>query len=196
MGADHNVCSRAMRVLARPPLPIASLATGLAVLAACCPSETAKISPTPVSVVAAPPGVPAAPSPAPPTVAGPPVARTVDTVDHEFGLDVPDPYRWMEGIANQEFKTWLAAQGAYAKGELAKLAEQAKLLPRIRELGLGVSTVSGIAIQRGRTIYTTLPANAQLAKLATRDGDTERILVDPEKLGSGDKHASLNAYSL
>ena len=185
-----------MRLLDRPPLPVASLATGLAVLATCCPTEPAKVaSTTPAAVVATPPGVPA-PPPATPRVAGPPVARTVDTVDHQFGVDVPDPYRWMEGLDNKELQTWLAAQGDYAKGELAKLAERDKLLPRIRELGLGVSTVSGVQIARGRTIYTTLPANAQLAKLATRDGTTERILVDPEKLGTGDKHASLNAYSL
>jgi prolyl oligopeptidase len=30
-------------------------------------------------------------------------ARKVDTVDHEFGLTLPDPYRWMEGDKNPEF---------------------------------------------------------------------------------------------
>ena len=27
----------------------------------------------------------------------PPKARKVDVVDHDFGLSMPDPYRWMEG---------------------------------------------------------------------------------------------------
>lgn len=181
-----------MRLLDRAPLPVAS--TALAVLATCCPSEPAKVATTPAVVVPAPPGAPA-PPPAPP-VSGPPVARTVDTVDHEFGTAVPDPYRWMEGMDNPEYRTWLTAQGAYAKTELAKLPERDKLLPRIRELGNGVAAAYGLQIARGRTIYSTLPANAQLAKLATREGDQERILLDPEKLGSADKHASLNAYSL
>ena len=45
-------------------------------------------------------------------------------------------------------------------------------------------------------IYTTQPADAQLAKLATRDGSAERILIDPERLGTGTTHASLNAYAI
>src|SRR3569623_2112756 len=109
-----NVCSRAMRSYDLAPLPIAAL--GLTVLATCCPAEPAK--PTlvqPVTTTAPAPSP--TPPPAPP--AGPPVARTVDVVDHQFGLSVPDPYRWMEGIGNTEYTTWLAAQGTWAKGELA-----------------------------------------------------------------------------
>jgi prolyl oligopeptidase len=142
-------------------------------------------------IVEVPPPVPvAAPR------SGPPIARTVDTVDHQFGLDIPDPYRWMEGNDNAEYKTWLTAHGDYAKGELAKSPGRDKLHARIRELGLGVSNVFAVDSHSDRTIYSTLPENAQLAKLATRDGTTERILVDPEKLGSADAHASLDAYSL
>jgi prolyl oligopeptidase len=181
-----------MRLFDSAPLPFAAL--GLALLATCCPAEPAK--PTvvqPVAPVTATP-VPAPVPPPPPP--GPPVARTVDVVDHQFGLTVPDPYRWMEGIGNTEYTTWLAAQGAWAKGELAKLPRRDELFKRIRELGLGLGSVWGVEIEGGRTIYSELPAGAQLAKLMTRDGQTPRVLLDPEKLGTGDKHASLNAYSL
>jgi prolyl oligopeptidase len=182
-----------MRSFESAPLPLAAL--GLAVLATCCPAEPAK--PTLVQPAAPAPVTPAvAPAPAPPPPAGPPVARTVDVVDHQFGLTVPDPYRWMEGIGNTEYTTWLAAQGAWAKTELAKLAKRDELFARIRELGLGLGAVYGVQIQAARTIYSELPAGAQLAKLMTRDGQTPRVLLDPEKLGTGDKHASLNAYSL
>ena len=83
------------------------------------------------------------------------------------------------GHRNTEYTTWLAAQGAWAKAELAKLPKRDELFARIRELGNGVSSVWGIEIEHGRTIYPTLPAGAQLAKLATRDGTAERILIDP-----------------
>jgi len=156
------------------------------VLAGCGSSPPAPLSPASLDH---------APPPVPPLPPGPPVARTVDVVDHQFGVDVPDPYRWMEGNANPELKGWLAAQGAWARGELAKLPERDALLARIRELGLGSSGVSGVQIASGRTIYTTLPENAQLAKLATRDNGVERILIDPETIG-GEHHASLNAYRL
>jgi len=180
-----------MRIFDSAPLPLTAL--GLTVLATCCPAEPAK--PTTVQPVAAaspssPPTLP------PPPPAGPPVARTVDVVDHQFGLDVPDPYRWMEGIGNAEYTTWLAAQGAWAKKELAEIPKRDELFKRLRELGLGQTGVGGVQIQNGRTIYSELPEGAQLAKLMTRDGATPRVLIDPEKLGSEDNHASLNAYSL
>ena len=52
------------------------------------------------------------------TIDAPPTARTVDVVDHEFGLILPDPYRWMEGENNAEFNVWLKAQGEYTRGKL------------------------------------------------------------------------------
>ncbi|HET9987569.1 MAG TPA: prolyl oligopeptidase family serine peptidase [Kofleriaceae bacterium] len=168
-----------MRTFELAPLPLA--AVGLAVLATCCPAEPAK--PTLVKPAEAPAAAPMPPPPPPPP-AGPPVARTVDVVDHQFGIAVPDPYRWMEGIANTEYTTWLAAQGAWAKRELAKLPKRDELFSRIRELGLGLTAVYGVQIEGGRTIYSELPAGAQLAKLMTRDGTTPRTLLDPEQLGS------------
>ena len=51
----------------------------------------------------------------------PPVARTVDVVDHVFGQDFPDPYRWMEGNDNPEFRAWLEAQGAHARHRIDDL---------------------------------------------------------------------------
>ena len=105
-----------MRAYDLAPLPIAAL--GLTVLATCCPAEPAK--PTLVQPVTTTAPAPApTPPPAPP--AGPPVARTVDVVDRQFGLAVAEPYRLMEGSGNSEYTTWRAAQGAGAKGELAKL---------------------------------------------------------------------------
>jgi prolyl oligopeptidase len=136
-----------------------------------------------------PPATPAAPE-------GPPVARTVDVVDREHGLTLADPYRWMEGVGNAEFTTWLLAQGQHAATELAKPTGRDALHARLRELGLGVSAVFNV--QRGgkRLFYNSFPANAQLAKLAVREPDgTSRVLVDPEALSSGNLHVSLNAWS-
>src|SRR5580698_242772 len=48
-------------------------------------------------------------------------ARKVDTVDHEFGLTLPDPYRWMEGDKNPEFAAWLKEQGEFGRGQLDRL---------------------------------------------------------------------------
>src|SRR5689334_1302481 len=111
------------------------------VLLAACGSSSPKPAP-PATVTGAAPSPVSPPAPPP----GPPVARTVDVIDHQFGVDVPDPYRWMEGPDNPELKTWLAAQGAWAHDQLAKLPGRDALLARVREIGLGASTVGGLQI--------------------------------------------------
>jgi prolyl oligopeptidase len=132
----------------------------------------------------------------PPVPPGPPIAKTVDTVAHDFGLDVADPYRWMEGSHNDDFATWLLAQGDWAAKQLAKLPGRDKLRARVTELGLGVTAVWGVQVAGDRMLYSTLPAGKQLAKLMVRDAKGDRVLIDPETLGTADTHASLNAYSI
>jgi len=160
---------------------------------ACSASTSRRVveSPPPVAPVApvaiAPPA--AAPS-------GPPIARTDDTVDRVFGLAVPDPYRWME-TRGDERDAWMRAQGEHAAETLAMLLGRDALYRRVKELGSSLTAVWSIRLDSDRLIYSKLPAGAQLAKLVTRDrGGGERVLVDPEQLGTAERHASLNAYSL
>jgi prolyl oligopeptidase len=170
------------------------LLISLVLVAACCPPEAAKPPITPVVTAPPPPTSDAATTPPPPS--GPPVARTVDVVDHEFGLDLPDPYRWMEGTTNAETTTWLRAHADHAATELARIPGRDKLHARIRELGVGVNAVFAVQLAGGRLFHKLLPANEQLAKLAVRDRDgTTRVLVDPTALSTADTHASIQAYS-
>jgi prolyl oligopeptidase len=134
-------------------------------------------------------------TPPPPAPAGPPIARTVDVVDTQFGIDAPDPYRWMEGD-NAEHTDWLRAQGEHAALHLAAIPGRAKLHTRLRELGLGVTAVFDVQLGGGRMFHKLFPANAQLPKLAVRDPDGKtRVLVDPETLGAQGEVVALNAYS-
>jgi len=52
--------------------------------------------------------------------AGPPVAKTVDVVDHRFGLTLPDPYRWMENSKDTDWEPFMRGQGAYARRRRAR----------------------------------------------------------------------------
>jgi prolyl oligopeptidase len=71
---------------------------------------------------------------APAATDAPPVARTVDLVEKPFGVEVSDPYRWMEGDDNAEFRTWLLAQNDYARKQLSRLPARDKLYERLRAL--------------------------------------------------------------
>ena len=139
-----------------------------------------------------PPKVASAPAAAlPPTL---PVARTVNVTENIFAMNVSDPYRWMEGNENAELTSWLRAQGAYTSAWLARIPARDAMLRRVRELGLGTSTSSGVQLAGSRMFYRHIEAGQQLPKLMVREANSpERLLVDPATLGSGGSHASLNA---
>src|SRR5262245_36099215 len=107
----------------------------LIAMAACSPPTPDK-STTPTSV-APPPHTAAAPKPTPgfewglPQPSGPPLARTVDVVDKQFGIDAPDPYRWMEGGENAEYTAWLRGEGELAAKQLAAIPGRDKLHARL-----------------------------------------------------------------
>jgi prolyl oligopeptidase len=125
-----------------------------------------------------------------------PVARTVPVVDSMFGLEVPDPYRWMEGAENQEMTAWLRAHGEHAARELAKIPGREQLHQRIRELGRSISLAYGVAPANGRLFYEALSGGDQLAKLVVREpGGETRVLLDPAALSTPSLHIALNAWS-
>jgi prolyl oligopeptidase len=145
-----------------------------------------------------------APRPHPPSTIAPAtapapdraVARTQDVVDHDYGLDARDPYRWMEGLVNDERDAWMRAQGERAAAWLAKLPDRERLRARLRELGLGVGAVFGVQLAGDRLFYKQLPPGEQLARLVVRDRDGhDRVLVAPAALADSGTHVSLHAYS-
>src|SRR5262245_35791259 len=81
-----------------------------------------------------PPVVTPAPTPVPraPAFDYPPTRRT-ETIEKLHGVSVSDPYRWLEDPSSNEVKTWLGAQGAYARKALDALPERAALVRRFHE---------------------------------------------------------------
>jgi prolyl oligopeptidase len=161
-------------------------------LAAC--GET----PPPRTHIAPPPPppeiVPAPPVAVAPVHRGPPVARTVEVSDKQFGITVSDPYRWME-TDSAELTTWLHAQGDYARDYLDHRAGRAALLARIAQLGNATGAPGGAQLAGGRMFYNYTAPGEQIAKLMVREHGKDRVLVDPAKLGDADHHASLNNFT-
>ncbi|MBP6796857.1 MAG: S9 family peptidase [Luteimonas sp.] len=115
----------------------------------------------------------------------PPVARTVDVVDHVFGQDVPDPYRWMEGNDNPEFRAWLEAQGAHARHRIDDLPSAPAWRQRLQAASAG-STINRAHQRAGDRLFFLRMGGKATGTLLVRDADgTERILLDPASLGKG-----------
>ena len=63
-----------------------------------------------------------------------PETRQADQVDDYFGVEVADPYRWLEDLDGEETAAWVAAQNAVAEPFLASLPGRSAIEDRLREI--------------------------------------------------------------
>ena len=124
----------------------------------------------------------------------PPTARTADVVDHVFGVTLHDPYRWMEGEHNTEFRQWLAAQGQYTRARLDALPTL-KTWQQTLQKTSGASVVHrGQRVAGGRLFFIRQTAQGS-GTLMVREADgSERVLLDPGSDKSDGGHASITLF--
>jgi prolyl oligopeptidase len=159
----------------------------------------APVAQAPAPAPVPPPATAPTPMPAPsvpPQVCGVPPARTVDVTETKFGITLSDPYRWMEGNDNAELTGWLRAQGECTQRVVGHVSGREPLFKRLRDLGLGTSGMHAMHVAGGRAFFQEVDAGEQLPKLVVREANgQQRVLVDPSKLGQGEKHASVNEFT-
>jgi prolyl oligopeptidase len=63
-----------------------------------------------------------------------PESKKVDTVDVYFGVDVPDPYRWLEDDRSEETADWVKSQNEVTFAYLNNIPYREKLKTRLTEL--------------------------------------------------------------
>ena len=121
--------------------------------------------------------------------------RTVRETIH--GVEIADPYRWLEDLRSEEVRAFFRSQGDFARSELDRIPGRAPLLARIRELSDATTTVTGVKIAAGKVFYYKFGPGKAMPVLCVRDGfaGTERVLVDPEKFAQGESKAAINWYA-
>jgi prolyl oligopeptidase len=62
-----------------------------------------------------------------------PASNKIDHVDDYFGMNVEDPYRWMEDDTSDEVKKWVDAQNAVTFAYLEKIPYRDKIRQRLTE---------------------------------------------------------------
>jgi prolyl oligopeptidase len=122
----------------------------------------------------------------------PPVARVEVVRETRFGITTQDPYRWMED-EDAELDQWLTGQAEHASSVLARLPGRPELLARIRELTAGAARDPAFRLVAGRLFFLRHAPEAIAEVLAVRDGQGERVLLDPAAL-PGQEHSSLDWY--
>jgi prolyl oligopeptidase len=108
-----------------------------------------------------------------------PPTRVADVHEQRFGVNVRDPYRWLEDGKSPEVRAWLEAQATLTRRHLDALPERAKLLARLRELFY--SDARSVPLARGgRLFFTTRVAAQEKAVLMWRGSDgKDHVLLDP-----------------
>lgn len=127
-----------------------------------------------------------------------PAARHDDVVEVLHGVEVPDPFRWLEDGTSPETEAWVAAQNERTRAVLDGLPDRARLHTRLTEL-LRAGTSLGPQVAGGRIFSLDRWGDHDQAVLVVRDAAAAaatgepRVLVDPHAL-LGDATAALDWY--
>ena len=115
-----------------------------------------------------------------------------------FGREIEDPYRWLENVKDAEVLKWLGDQNAYTRSVLESIPERGEILARLRQLDSETPPpLSSFARDdRGRFyFYRTDSKGTSRGYVRDPKTGTERVLIDPEKLGTPGQPARVSAIS-
>ena len=119
--------------------------------------------------------------------------------DHYHGVEIIDPYRYMENLDLPEVQDWIKLQAEYSSAELNKLKHKEAFLTRLLELDMGKEyRVYNIKRMKDESLfYLKIKSNENLPKLYYRSHLTaiEKLIIDPEEMSEGKtQHYSLEFY--
>jgi prolyl oligopeptidase len=122
----------------------------------------------------------------------PPKTRTDDVKERIQGVEIADPYRWLEDQQSPETRAWINAQNKYTQILLDAWPGRAALKQRLIEL-IRIETISMPVEQNGRYFFKRRAADQEQGVLYVRTGPEgkDEALVDPNPL-SPDKNISVD----
>jgi len=113
----------------------------------------------------------------------PPETRIEIVVDRMHGVDIPDPYRWLEDQQSPETRDWITAQNAYTRAILDAVPGRKQLREQLEKLSR-VDFQSAPTVSNGRYFFTRRGAEQDQRVIVVREGldGPERVLIDPMTL--------------
>ncbi|HSF80918.1 MAG TPA: prolyl oligopeptidase family serine peptidase [Anaerolineales bacterium] len=124
-----------------------------------------------------------------------PHTSTVPQVDDYHGIQVPDPYRWLEETDSPETKAWIEAQNALTFGFLEQIPARQHLRQRLKELW--DFPKAWAPVRRGKHYFqlrNTGLQNQNVLYVMEGPGEVGRVLLDPNTL-SEDGTVALSDWS-
>jgi prolyl oligopeptidase len=117
------------------------------------------------------------------SAAGPPPTRRGDVVDDYHGVQVADPYRWLEDQESPETRAWIKAQEGYTRPILDALPGRAQIRERLAAL-MNVDVIGVPHEEAGRYFFARRRAGQELFVLYWRQGleGADQVLIDPHPM--------------
>ncbi len=118
----------------------------------------------------------------------PPATQVENVTDTLHGVEITDPYRWLEDQEAPETRTWIDAQNRYTDSLLRKVRGREKLKQRFTEL-LKIDSQGSPTIRKGRYFYSKRSADQELTVYYYRDGfgGEEKVLLDPHGMSEDNR---------
>jgi len=113
----------------------------------------------------------------------PPPTRVDNFREVLHGVELVDPYHWLNDLESPEVRAWIDAQNAYTRALLDDLPARENIRKRLREL-LVYDTLGAPEERGGRYFFSKRRAGEDQPVLYVRTGlkGTDEVLVDPRTL--------------
>ncbi len=114
------------------------------------------------------------------SVTGPPKTEVKEVTETVQGMEITDPYRWLEDQNSPETRAWIDRENAYTDATLAKIPGREEIVNKLSGL-LKTESMSAPLIRGDRQFFSRRAADKDQASLYVRHGadGKEDLLIDP-----------------
>lgn len=114
-----------------------------------------------------------------------------------FGIDIDDPYRWMERADRRaDLEAWVDAASRHTTAQLARLPGRDALFKALQAASRANAAVRTVRTAGGRVFFERLATDRNVPVLVVRDGDGgERVLLDPMAGSDGRTPRAIGNFS-
>jgi prolyl oligopeptidase len=106
-----------------------------------------------------------------------------DVKDQLHGIEIADPYRWLENADDAKVKAWVEEENKFTRGILDKIPGRDKVRERLNQL-LDIGSIGTPTPRKGKYFYTRRDGKQNQPVLYVREGvkGEDRVLLDPNTL--------------
>jgi prolyl oligopeptidase len=124
-------------------------------------------------------------------VDAPPSTPVEPVTEVLHGIEITDPYRWLEDQNSSRTRKWLEDQAAYTRAYFAAIPDRERIRTRVRDLLALKEVISEPWNVGDRYFFLKRQEDREQPVIVMRDGlfGPETVLVDPAQRGSGNSIA-------